>query len=175
VNAAVAAAGLAVDLAALNGRWSDVTINVGVLQGGDRPNVVPAQASLVADVRAVTTESFDQAIAAVRALADRPAVAGAEVRVSLENPAPPWVPDAASERVARAAGAVRLGLDLGFARTGGTADANLLAAHGIAVLDGLGPIGGDDHSTTEWLDLHSVVPRTTLLAGLMVELADLSR
>lgn len=55
--------------------------------------------------------------------------------------------------------------------TDGAADANLLAAEGIAVLDGLGPVGGDDHSLTEWLDLTSVVPRITLLAGLMVELA----
>jgi glutamate carboxypeptidase len=34
-------------------------------------------------------------------------------------------------------------------------------------LDGLGPVGGDDHSVDEWLDLGSIVPRTTLLAGLM--------
>lgn len=173
VNAAVAAAGLAVDLAALSGRWPDVTVNVGVLQAGERPNVVPARGRLVADVRAGTPASFDQAVAEIRAIADRASVDGVTVQLSLHAPAPPWAPDAASRRLADAAGAVasRLGIDLGFAVTGGAADANLLAAEGIAVLDGLGPVGGDDHSSTEWLDLTSVVPRVTLLAGLVAELA----
>jgi glutamate carboxypeptidase len=177
VNAAVAAAGLAVELAALNGRWPDVTVNVGVLTAGTRPNVVPEKASLVVDVRAVTTPSYDEAIGAIRDLAARPAVPDATTTVSLDNEAPPWVPDPASRQVADAAAAVasRLGIELGFALTGGAADANLLAAHGVAVLDGLGPVGGDDHSVTEWLDLTSVVPRTVLLAGLVMELAAVSR
>jgi glutamate carboxypeptidase len=37
----------------------------------------------------------------------------------------------------------------------------------VPTLDGLGPIGGDDHSVDEWLDVTSIVPRTTLLAGLI--------
>jgi len=173
VNAAVAAASLTVELAALTGRWPDVTVNVGVLRAGERPNVVPAQASLVADVRAASPTSFVEVVAAIRAIADRACVDGAKVELSLQSPAPPWAPDEASRRVADAAGVVaaRLGIDLGFASTGGAADANLLAAEGMAVLDGLGPVGGDDHSLTEWLNLTSVVPRITLLAGLMVELA----
>ena len=40
------------------------------------------------------------------------------------------------------------------------------------MLDGLGPVGGDDHSRSEWLDLTSVVLRVTLLAGLLLELAE---
>lgn len=174
VNAAVVVAGLTLDLAALGARWPDVTVNVGVLQAGERPNVVPAQARLVADVRAATPASFDEVVAEIRAIAGRSSVDGATVEMSLHAPAPPWAPDAASRRLADVAGAVasRLGIDLGFAVTGGAADANLLAAEGIAVLDGLGPVGGDDHSSTEWLDLASVVPRIMLLAGLLAELAD---
>ncbi|MCY4728293.1 M20/M25/M40 family metallo-hydrolase [Nocardioides sp. STR2] len=177
VNAAVVAAGLAVDLAALNGRWPDVTVNVGVLRGGERPNVVPARACLVADVRAASPASYDEAVAAVHGLAERSSTGGATVTVELRAPAPPWAPSEASRRVAAAAGdvAARLGLDAGFALTGGAADANLLAADGLAVLDGLGPVGGDDHSLSEWLDLGSVVPRVTLLAGLMVELGAADR
>lgn len=173
INAAVAAARLTVDLAALNGRWSDVTVNVGVLRAGERPNVVPARASLIADVRASSPRSFDSVVSEIRVLAERSSVDGVSVEVSLQAPAPPWAPDDASQRVADAAVAVadRLGLDVACAVTGGAADANLLAAEGIPVLDGLGPVGGDDHSVTEWLDLTSVVPRITLLAGLMVELA----
>ena len=38
-------------------------------------------------------------------------------------------------------------------------------------LDGLGPIGGNDHAPTEYLDVDSIVPRTTLLAGLLLAIA----
>ena len=51
--------------------------------------------------------------------------------------------------------------------TGGASDANTTTAAGLPTLDGLGPVGGDDHSADEWLDLSSVVPRTTLLAALI--------
>ena len=80
-----------------------------------------------------------------------------------------------SEASARMVGlAVIIAADLGFelhdAATGGASDANTTAALGIPTLDGLGPVGGDDHSVDEWLDLASVVPRTTLLAGLIARI-----
>jgi glutamate carboxypeptidase len=63
--------------------------------------------------------------------------------------------------------AAELGFDLKDAATGGASDANAVAAMGVPTLDGLGPVGGDPHSASEWLDLDSVVPRVTLLAGLI--------
>ena len=54
------------------------------------------------------------------------------------------------------------------AATGGASDANSTAGMGVASLDGLGPIGGMDHSPDEYLDVASVVPRTTLVAGLLL-------
>ena len=42
---------------------------------------------------------------------------------------------------------------------------------GIPSLDGLGPIGGNDHAPAEYLDVDSIVPRTTLLAGLLLAIA----
>jgi glutamate carboxypeptidase len=63
--------------------------------------------------------------------------------------------------------AAELGFELRDAATGGASDANTTAALGIPSLDGLGPVGGDDHSVDEWLDIGSIVPRTTLLAGLI--------
>ena len=55
--------------------------------------------------------------------------------------------------------------------TGGASDANTTAGLGVASLDGLGPIGGNDHAPAEYLDLDSIVPRTTLLAGLLLAIA----
>jgi len=60
-----------------------------------------------------------------------------------------------------------LGFELRDAATGGASDANPVAGMGVPVLDGLGPIGGSDHSPGEWLDVDSVTPRMALLAGLI--------
>jgi glutamate carboxypeptidase len=60
-----------------------------------------------------------------------------------------------------------IGFELRDAATGGASDANPVAGLGVPTLDGLGPIGGADHAPGEWLDLDSVVPRMTLLAGLI--------
>ena len=76
--------------------------------------------------------------------------------------------DASARLVALAVGiASELGFDLRDAATGGASDANTTAALGIPTVDGLGPVGGDDHSIDEWLDVTSIVPRTTLLAALI--------
>ena len=50
-------------------------------------------------------------------------------------------------------------------------DANTTAGLGVASLDGLGPIGGNDHAPAEYLDVESIVPRTTMLAGLLLAIA----
>ena len=55
--------------------------------------------------------------------------------------------------------------------TGGISDVNKIAGFGTPVLDGLGPIGGLDHSPDEYLELSSIVPRTALVAGLMQAIA----
>jgi glutamate carboxypeptidase len=67
--------------------------------------------------------------------------------------------------------AQRLGFDLQDAATGGASDANTTAGMGIPTIDGLGPIGGNDHSPAEYLEVDSIVPRTTLLAALMLAIA----
>ena len=55
--------------------------------------------------------------------------------------------------------------------TGGASDANTTSGMGVPSLDGLGPIGGNDHSPSEYLDIDSIVPRTALLAGLILTVA----
>jgi len=67
--------------------------------------------------------------------------------------------------------AAQLGLSFNDVQTGGNSDGNHMAELGIPVLDGLGPIGGDDHSSSEYLDADSIVPRTALLAGMIAATA----
>jgi len=64
-----------------------------------------------------------------------------------------------------------LGFTVADASTGGASDANTTFGMGVPSLDGLGPIGGNDHAPSEYLDVDSIVPRTTLLAGLLLTIA----
>jgi len=168
-SAIVEAAHQVLALHALNGRWPSVTVNAGVIRGGTRPNVVAERCELEVDVRAATAESFEAVTAGVERLAAAPSIDGVTVSVHRTAGHPPMEKTDASARLV--ALAVELAADLGFdlkdAATGGASDANTTAALGLPTLDGLGPVGGDDHSADEWLDLASVVPRTTLLAGLI--------
>jgi len=64
----------------------------------------------------------------------------------------------------------RLGFPLKDAATGGASDANTTGGMGVPTLDGLGPVGGGDHSPDEYLELDSIVPRTSLLAALLLSI-----
>ena len=168
-SAVLEAARQVVALHALNGRWPSVTVNAGVIHGGTRPNVVAERCELQVDLRAATTEAFEAAAEEIARLASNPA--DPDVRVDLQQVAghPPMEKSAASARLVDLAVGVagELGFAVRDAATGGASDANTTAALGIPTVDGLGPIGGDDHSVDEWLDLESLGSRTTLLAALM--------
>ncbi len=169
-NAILAAAHQVIELEALNGRWLGVTLNVGVVKGGSRPNVVAEEAVLEVDLRAPSRELLEAAEAAVRAVATTTAVP--ETDVTVDETARHW-PMERLERSGRLvlhaqALAGRLGFELADAATGGASDANTTAGLGVPTLDGLGPIGGNDHSPAEYLEVDSIVPRTTLLAGLLL-------
>jgi glutamate carboxypeptidase len=162
-----------VDLHELNGRWPGVTCNVGVIEGGSRPNVVADRTVLQVDLRAVERASMEAADAAIRTLATSPAVPDVTIDVELRHRH--W-PMEKLPRSARLVGLTQgLATDLGFevcdAATGGASDANTTAGLGVPSLDGLGPIGGLDHSPEEWLDVASIVPRTTLFAALLLATA----
>ncbi|WP_448321674.1 M20/M25/M40 family metallo-hydrolase [Streptomyces sp. CO7] len=173
-NAALAAAHLTVALQALNGHWEDVTVNVGVVRAGTRANIVCPAAELRIEVRAATTADIGRVTRAIQEAADHPGVPGVTVTVEQLDLCPPMEDTTASRRMldhARRAAAAA-GFALGAAATGGVGDANLVAGAGVPVLDGLGPVGGADHTPQEWLDLTSVPQRVAMLAGLIASLGD---
>jgi len=168
-SAIVEAARIVTELHALNGRWPGVTVNVGVIGGGTRPNVVAERCAMEVDVRAVTRDSLVEAEAAITAITQPRIVP--DVTVEIEESGRHW-PMEKLERSGRLVDhAVALAADLGFAlcdsATGGASDANTTAGMGVPTIDGLGPIGGLDHSPGEYLEVASIVPRTVLLAGLI--------
>ncbi|MGI8658144.1 MAG: M20 family metallopeptidase [Candidatus Limnocylindria bacterium] len=173
-SAILAAATQVVALHALNGRWPDVTVNAGVIRGGTRPNVVAEGCELQVDLRASTAAAFGEAAAEVERIAAEAGVDGVTTSLSRVASHAPMEKTPASARLVNLAVAIAdgMGFELRDAATGGASDANTCAALGLPVLDGLGPIGGDDHSADEWLDLGSIAPRTALLAALIGRIGD---
>ncbi len=170
-NAILALAHLCLKLAELNGFRLDVTLNPGVIEGGTQSNVVPDYARLLLDVRAFTTDDLDAVAAAAREIVESETQAGIKASITQagqgHDPMPYTREAAALEAMAKEA-AGELGFSLQGAFTGGASDASLAAAQGVPVLDGLGPVGGLDHSPDEYILLNSIVPRTALLAKLII-------
>jgi len=172
-SAILEAARIVSDLHDLNGRWPGVTVNVGVINGGTRPNVVPEHCLLEVDIRATSREALETAEVEIRRLAEATEIDDTTVEFEMMAR---WWPMEKLERSGRLvahaqAVAGALGFDVHDAATGGASDANTTSGMGIPSLDGLGPIGGNDHSPAEYLDVESIVPRTTMLAGLLLAIA----
>lgn len=157
----------------LNGVAPGVTVNAGIIGGGTRTNVVPDDASVQVDVRAVNPEGARIAHDAVMQLAAQTHVARTQIEITGHFEYPPMSKTPAIGMMADWAKEVarELGLAIQDQATGGASDANNVAQYGIPVLDGLGPIGGLDHSPDEYIDRDSIIPRTQLLAGLIEMLA----
>jgi len=174
-SAILEAAYKTIALQALNGRWPGVTVNVGVIRGGTRTNVVPERCVLEVDVRSPREETLRAAEAEVERIATEHTVPDVTARAIGRAWHRPMEKKEGGARLAALAAAVAadLGFELHDAATGGASDANTTSAAGVPTLDGLGPVGGDDHGPREWIDLSSVVPRIALLAGLVSRLGTL--
>ena len=132
----------------LNDVERGVTVNVGTVDGGMRPNVVAPEASAHIDVRVFTAEDGDQVDAAIRAL--EPVDDGVRLEVEGGFDRPPMERNPANEDLWRQASAIgeELGLDLDAAVVGGASDGNLTSQF-VPTLDGLGAVGGGAHRVDE--------------------------
>lgn len=156
-------------LFALNDPVRGVTVNVGTIDGGLRPNVVAPGASAVVDVRAPTTAAARQLERAIRSL--RPVLPGATVEIEGGFGRPPMEPLPRNRSLF--ATARRLGHELGLSLddaglVGGGSDANTTSLF-TATLDGLGPVGDGSHASDERIDAARLPERTALLALLLLE------
>jgi glutamate carboxypeptidase len=143
------------------------TTNVGVVSGGSRPNVVPAEARAQVDFRVSEVGEVGRLQAWVDGL--QPVLEGCSVEARLALNRPPMPRDAVmAAAFARAQAIARpLGLELSEASTGGGSDANFVAPLGLPVLDGLGVRGSGAHSEREHVLVASLPERAALLARLL--------
>jgi glutamate carboxypeptidase len=157
-------------LHALNIPGSGITVNVGVVQGGTRSNVIAAEASAEIDVRfstAAEAKQIEDALLKIRPFDERVRV---KVTGGINRP-----PLERSERVvglyelARTVAGL-LDYELGETQVGGASDGNFLAAMGIPVLDGLGIDGDGAHASHEHIIVDDIPRRGVLLTGLLASL-----
>jgi len=147
-----------------------VSVNVGIISGGTRTNVVAEEARAVIDVRAPTQADaarVDTAFRALKAVDSRTAVSvtGGMDRPPLERTAQVARLYEQAFEVAR-----ELGQALGEGSTGGGSDGNFTAALGVATLDGLGAVGDGAHALHEHVDIESLPDRAALVAGLIARI-----
>ena len=154
------------ELHALTDFETGTTVNVGVIRGGERPNVVPDRASAEVDLRVWTPEEAERMTAALRAIAERVHVPGTRARLSGGVQFPPWPPGhpgtARLLEIMRAAGR-EIGLEVTAIRTGGGSDGNH-TSHVAPTIDGLGPQGSRAHSEEEFILLPTLLERTKMIA-----------
>ena len=174
-NAILALARYLDALPPLNGLQPGLTLNVGIVRGGTRANVVPDLAQAEIDLRVLRASdaaAFEQAL---REIAAREMVPGTSAQVSGGVANPPMEKTPASARLAEYAkqAARELGFEVEDVATGGGSDGNYTAALGTPTLDGLGPVGGQSHNAMEeWLDEKTILPRAGMLAKLIVKIAE---
>ena len=159
-----------VDLQGLNNAATGTTLNVGVIRGGTRANVVAARAEAEIDLRVRTSE---EARLAHERILNRPTfVAGTTVHVRGGLNRPPMEESAGAHRLY--ALAKRIAAEEGFALpaggTGGGSDGNFTAALGVPTLDGLGAVGDGGHADHEHVRVSAIAPRLAWFARLLAEL-----
>jgi glutamate carboxypeptidase len=149
-------------LQAMNDVERGVTINVGVVRGGTRPNVVAEEAYAEVDMRLPTMADADELVPKVLKLSSR--TEGVSVRVTGELNRPPYEKSNAGAALFEHARklAAQLGFELIDSFTGGGSDGNFTAPH-TATLDGLGVDGQGAHTHYEQLYISSIEPRARLI------------
>jgi glutamate carboxypeptidase len=165
-NAAISLAREALRIGAFDGEREDLTLQITGLESGEGLNTIPSTGSLTADLRAWTDDDLTWALEQAVAFGDHEGIE--LVYEDLGGP-PPFE---RTERVGRLAEtAIALGRQLGhvFGETaaGGVSDGSWAASQGLPTLDGLGPVGGEDHTPWEYIETDSLATRCGVVAGLV--------
>jgi glutamate carboxypeptidase len=160
-----------VNIAELQDLDCGISVNVGVVSGGSRTNVVAAEARASIDVRVPTLADGERIAATLRSLQPRIRGTTLDVRGGIDRP--PLERTEKGLRLYRLARDVarEFGGELGEGATGGGSDGNFTAALGVPTLDGLGPQGDGAHALHEHVMMEDLPWRAALVAGLINHLS----
>jgi glutamate carboxypeptidase len=144
-----------------------VSMNIGVIKGGEKANIVADSASAVLDFRFWKNTQKERILQELEQMS--PHIEGAKVNLKIISSAPPMEQSVASrkmlKKVQQAASSIGFKLEAG--RTGGGSDASIASQFGIPTIDGLGPDGSGIHTKKEYLQIPSLLRRTLLLVELL--------
>jgi glutamate carboxypeptidase len=161
-SALIATCHEALRIAALDGARDGLTVIPTLLSAGESLNSVPSTGSLRIDIRAWHTADLDWTLARLAELGDHPGVTAV---IDPGGRVPAFERSGLLEVAAETAEG--LGTPIVAVETGGVSDANWTADLGIPTLDGLGPIGEDDHTAAERIVVSSLPERIALAAGVI--------
>ena len=150
-------------LEAMNDLKRGVTVNVGVVRGGTKPNVIAEEAYAEVDMRVPTIADADELVPKILNLKSR--TEGVSVKVTGELNRPPYEKSNAGAALLRARqrrSRPKSALIWSIHSTGGGSDGNFTAPH-TATLDGLGVDGKGAHTHYEQMYISSIEPRARLL------------
>lgn len=167
-NAIVSAAHMIQELISLQDPERGTTLGPNVIQGGTASNVVADAATLKVDVRVWDLDEAKRVDAAIRAIQP---LEGTTYEIEGALNRPPMEPSEGTMRLLQKAQrlAAELGFAVGAARVGGGSDGNFTSRL-APTLDGFGAMGAHAHQKNlEYIEISSLIPRTILLAGMLLE------
>jgi glutamate carboxypeptidase len=143
-----------------------ITVNVGVVKGGQSVNTTAPQAEGLIDLRYVKPADRAGALAALQAIVDRAIVPGTRAALEIKGEFLPLTATPVTEELFATyrAAAADAGLAVEGEFSGGCADSGFTAAVGCPTLCAVGPVGGNAHTPEEYLEVDSIVPRAQALA-----------
>ena len=157
-------------------RERETSVNIGVVEGGVKTNVVPDYAKMAFEVRYEQPGELDKVLAMLEQLKAHAAEAGVGVELKMRSSAammPTEKTHAYIERVTAMAAAN--GIDFYTKKRGGLSDANHISACGPICVDGLGPTGDCDHSDKEYLEISTIEPNLKLVYLMLCDLAEMKK
>lgn len=160
-----------IEFEALNDFEKGISINVGKIDGGIGPNTIPEFANAQIDFRYVNSVDLRFLEEKVTKIAETITVPGTLSRVDFISGRPPMQNSEDNRNLFEITRSIaeQLGYSLQEEFRNGVSDANFIADLNVPVLDGLGPIGGRDHSRDEYMIKQSLPQRTLLLACALLE------
>jgi glutamate carboxypeptidase len=154
-------------LSALSDPKNGVTLNVGVVSGGQTVNTVAPWAKGEVDLRFITPDQRKDTFAKIEAIMAKSFVPGTSAKLEITGEFLPLVETDEGKALYEhyAASLKALGVtDTSALFTGGCADSGFASAAGTPTICAVGPVGGRAHSPDEYLEIDTLVPRTKALA-----------
>jgi glutamate carboxypeptidase len=144
-----------------------VTVNVGLVKGGQSVNTTAPSAEGQIDLRYVRPEQRAAALAALQKIIDTATVPGTTARLEIKGeflPVSGSTPEAEALFGCYQAAAADAGLKIAGEFSGGCADSGFTSAVGCPTLCGVGPVGANAHTPEEYLEVETLVPRAQAMA-----------